>query len=78
MTALSFHARNGFVWLVSERHEHRLTDGQVDRLLDIMEEAGAAEPFNILYQLQKQALGEDFIERVSPLLGLRLVSGGRQ
>jgi hypothetical protein len=71
---LTFAARAGYVWLVTERHEHRLTDGQTDRFLDLLEECGAAEDFNRLYQVQKQALGEDFIPRVSPLIGLRLVT----
>jgi hypothetical protein len=70
VSTLRFFAENGKVWMTDGPRDVRLTDAQVDQLLDIFEEADATGIFLRLYDVQRAALGEDFIPRSH----LRLVS----
>jgi hypothetical protein len=62
-----FTVTNGSVWMVGNHKPCRLTDSMVDRLLDFYEDAGCVELFNALYEAQREAMGDLFIERVSVL-----------
>lgn len=70
MSALTFFVEGSQVWMRDGPRDVRLTDAQVDQLLDIFEEADATSAFLSLYDVQRKALGEDFIPRSH----LRLVS----
>jgi flagellar motor component MotA len=70
VSTLRFFAENGKVWMADGPRDVRLTDAQVDHLLDIFEECDATGIFLRLYDVQRKALGEDFIPRSH----LRLVS----
>jgi hypothetical protein len=68
-----FTVSDGAVWMVGEHKPCRLSDWQCDQLLDLYEDAGAADLFNRLYAAQRKAMGELHMPRVSSLRGLSLV-----
>jgi hypothetical protein len=70
---MTFLVQDDAVWMVGEHKPVRLTDGQCDALLDLFEDAGAADLFNRLYEAQRKAMGPLFIPRASAMRGLALV-----
>lgn len=68
-----FRAIDGAVWMLGNHKPCRLSDSMCDRLLDLFEDAGAADLFNRLHEAQRKAMGELFTPRVSSLRGLSLV-----
>jgi len=70
MSALTFFALPGKVFLTDGPWEARLTEDQCDRLLAIFDEAGAVSSFNNLYTAASAA---GFIPYVSSRPALRVV-----
>lgn len=71
---MAFTVNDNAVWMVGEHAPWRMSDHAVDTMLDLFETAGQRSRFNELYELQRKAMGELFIERsVSDRPALRLV-----
>jgi hypothetical protein len=68
-----FIVQDDAVWMVGAHKPWRMSDHAVDTMLDLLEDAGAGDLFNRLYEAQRKAMGPLHTPRVTSLRGLSLV-----
>lgn len=68
-----FTVQDNAVWMTGAHKPWRMSDGAVETMLDLFEDAGEAALFNELYAAQQRAMGDLFIPRATSFPKLRLV-----